>query len=182
MFVQLGATWTVVAGVVIAAFGIYLTFVVLVRVFGQRSLASMSSFDFGCAVALGAVIGRTVLLADPSLVSGVVALVTLFAIQGALGWLRQYGVADRLMNRTPVLLMTGEEMLATNLRRAHVSEDELRQRLRLAGVTRLEQVGCAVLERNGQISVLRRGDALDPRLLVDVPDVHRLRGSVGGST
>jgi hypothetical protein len=52
MFRQLAASWTVAAGVVMAAFGIYVTFVVLVRVVGQRSLASMSSFDFGCAVAL----------------------------------------------------------------------------------------------------------------------------------
>jgi uncharacterized membrane protein YcaP (DUF421 family) len=177
MLGQLGATWTVAAGVVMAAFGIYLTFIVLVRLFGQRSLASMSSFDFGCAVALGAVIGRTVLLANPSLVSGMVALVTLFGIQGALGWLRQYRLADRLMNRSPVLLMAGEQMVAQNMRRAHISEDELRQRLRLAGITRLEQVGCAVLERNGQISVLRRGAELDPWLLLDLPDVHRLTGA-----
>ena len=41
-----------------------------------------------------------------------VALVTLFAIQGALGWLRQYSWADRLVNRSPVLLMVGEQMLS----------------------------------------------------------------------
>lgn len=174
MLRQLTATWTVAGAVVLAAFGIYLTFIVLVRLVGQRSLASMSSFDFGCAVALGAVIGRTVLLADPSLVSGVVALVTLFAIQGALGWLRQYSWADRLVNRSPVLLMVGEQMLRTNMRRAHVTEDELRQRLRLAGISRLEQVACAVLERNGQVSVLRRDAGLDPRLLADVPQQNRL--------
>ena len=73
MFQQLGTTWTVAAGVVIATVGVYFTFIALVRAVGQRSLASMSSFDFGCAVALGAVMGRTVLLTTPTLVSGMIA-------------------------------------------------------------------------------------------------------------
>jgi uncharacterized membrane protein YcaP (DUF421 family) len=174
MFQQLGTTWTVAAGVVIATVGIYLTFIALVRVVGQRSLASMSSFDFGCAVALGAVMGRTVLLATPTLVSGMIALATLFAIQGGLGLLRRHRPADRLINRQPVLLMAADQILHENLRRAHVTTDELRQRLRLAGISRLDQVGCAVLERNGSISVLRRDVELDPRLLADVPDVDQL--------
>jgi uncharacterized membrane protein YcaP (DUF421 family) len=174
MFRQLGITWTAAAGVVIATIGIYLTFIVLVRLVGQRSLASMSSFDFGCAVALGAVIGRTVLLANPTLVSGMIALVTLFAIQGTLGLLRRHGVADQLINRPPVLLMADDRILEENLRQAHVTPDELRQRLRLAGITRLDQVGCAVLERNGAISVLRRDVDLDPQLMADVPGAERL--------
>ncbi len=177
MFQQLGTTWTVAAGVVIATVGIHLTFIALVRLVGQRSLASMSSFDFGCAVALGAlgaVMGRTVLLATPTLVSGMIALATLFAIQGGLGVLRRHRPADRLINRRPVLLMAADRMLPGNLRRAHVTEDELRQRLRLAGISRLDQVGCAVLERNGAISVLRRDLDLDPRLLADVPDADQL--------
>jgi uncharacterized membrane protein YcaP (DUF421 family) len=56
MFQQLETTWTVAASVMIATVGIYLTFIALVRVAGQRSVASMSSFDFGCAVAVGGVL------------------------------------------------------------------------------------------------------------------------------
>ncbi len=179
MLQQLGVTWTVAAGVVIATVGIYLTFIALVRLAGQRSLASMSSFDFGCAVALGAVMGRTVLLATPTLASGVVALAALFAIQGALGALRRHRPADRLLNRPPVLLMAADRMLHQNLRRAHVTPDELRQRLRLAGITRLDQVRCAVLERNGTISVLRRDGDLDPQLVADVPGAEQLTASTG---
>jgi uncharacterized membrane protein YcaP (DUF421 family) len=112
--------------VVLATVGVYLIFIALVRVVGQRSLASMSIFDFGCAVALGAVMGRTVLLATPTLVSGMIALATLFAIQGSLGLVRQHGYADRLINRRPVLLMAADRILQENLRRAHVTHDELR--------------------------------------------------------
>ncbi|MFC4949104.1 YetF domain-containing protein [Pseudonocardia sp. GCM10023141] len=40
------------------------------------------------------------------------------------------------------------------MRRAGVTDDDLRQRLRLAGITARTQVRLAVLERTGEISVL----------------------------
>lgn len=168
MLAELGATWDQVARAVISTVGIYLAFVVLVRIVGQRSLASMSSFDFGCVVALGAVLGRTVLLRNPTLLIGLVALSTFFAMQGVLGLLRRHRTFDRMINRSPVLLMDGPELMRDNMRRSHVSEDELRQRLRLAGIGHRDQVASVVLERNGSVSVIRRGDDSDSWLFSDV--------------
>jgi uncharacterized membrane protein YcaP (DUF421 family) len=60
------------------------------------------------------------------------------------------------------------------MRGAHVTDDELARRLRPGGITRLDQVQCAVLERNGLISVLRREGNLDRRLVTDVPGTDQL--------
>ncbi|WNB86937.1 YetF domain-containing protein [Cellulomonas sp. ATA003] len=173
---ELGASWGDVARVVVTTVGIYTALVVLIRVVGQRSLASMSGFDVGCVVALGAILGRTALLESPTLLIGVVALVTFFAMQGVLGVLRQDRRFDRLVNRPPVLLVDDGEVLTDALRRAHVSPDELRQRLRLAGVRRLDEVASVVLERNGAVSVLRRGSDVDPWILADVAAARGTRG------
>lgn len=168
MLEPLGATWSELATVVVTTAGMYAAFIVLVRVVGQRSLAGMSSFDVGCIVALGAVMGRTVLLAQPTLLIGVVAIATFFAVQGTLGVLRQVRAVDRLMNRAPVVLMRDGALLPDAMRRAHVSADEVRQRLRLAGVCRLQDVAVMTLERNGSVSVLRAGPVIDPWLLSDL--------------
>jgi uncharacterized membrane protein YcaP (DUF421 family) len=173
---QLGAGWTQVAMVATATVAMYLTLVVCVRLLGQRSLANMSSFDLGCTIALGAVVGRTSLLLEPTLLAGVVAIVTLFATQTTLARLRQRHWVDRLMNRPPVLLMAGGTPLCENLRSSHVAEDELRQKLRLAGIRSLTEVRCVVLERNGAVSVVRQDEPLDPWLFSDVPDVELLSG------
>lgn len=173
MAAELGATWEELARVVITTVAMYLALILLVRLAGQRSLASMSSIDVGCVVALGAVLGRTLLLEIPTLLIGVVALVALFGMQSLLGRLRQNRRFDRWVNRPPVLLVNGRELLHDNMRRAHVAEDELRQRLRLAGIRRLDEVGCVVLERNGSVSVIRRGEQIDPWLLADVDPAVR---------
>ena len=164
----LGSTWQYLLLVAVSTAGIYVAFVVLVRLVGQRSLASMSSFDFACVVALGAVLGRTALLQRPTLAAGVVALVTFVVLQGVLGILRRDRRFDRWINRSPVLLVHEGRLLRQNMDRAHVVEDEIRQRLRLAGVRRLDEVHAVVLERNGAVSVLRAGEDVDPWLLSDV--------------
>jgi uncharacterized membrane protein YcaP (DUF421 family) len=164
----LGVSWLVAGSVIIATVAIYLTVIVLVRVAGQRSLANMSAFDLGCVAALGAVIGRTMLLATPTLLSGVIVVVTLFVLQALLRALRRNPAVDRWFHPMPVVLMDGAAMLPDNLRRAHVSADDLRQALRLAGITRLDQLAYVVLERNGQISVLRSDDEFDPALVADL--------------
>lgn len=161
------------ATVVVATTGIYLAFVVLVRLLGQRSLTSMSSFDFACVVAFGAVLGRTALLTDPTLAIGTIALATFLLLQRLLGLVRQHPGVDHLVNRSPELLVVDGELLPGQLRKMHVVESEIRQALRRAGVHRLEDVRCVVLERNGALSVVRSDEPVDPWLLADVRGFDR---------
>jgi uncharacterized membrane protein YcaP (DUF421 family) len=163
--------------VVVTTVCIYLTFIVLVRVMGTRVLTGTSSFDLACVVAFGAILGRTVLLADPTLAIGVVALTTFVLMQAALGLLRQSPVLYRWLNHPPIMLVADGQLLVANMRRAHVVEDELRQAARRAGVRALDEVQCIVLERNGALSVVRSDRALDPWLLEDVNGSPAMPGS-----
>ena len=169
----MGTTWTEAASVAVATAVVYLAFVVTVRVLGQRTLASMTSFDVGVVIALGSVMGRTALLAEPTLAGGLVAMVVLFGAQLLFAVARRNRRLDRTLNRPPLVLMAHGHFLEGNLQRGKVSEDELRQRLRLAGICHLDEVQAAVLERNGAISVLRRGP-LSAELMEDVVDGQRV--------
>lgn len=165
---QFQITFETALTVVVTTVVIYLAFIVLVRLVGSRSLTSLASFDFAAVVALGAVIGRTILLADPTLMIGLVGLTTLFVMQGLLGWLRQNRRVDRLIHRRPTMLVRNGELLTENMRACHVVEDEIRQALRRAGARSLGEAQCVVLERNGTVSVVRAGVPMDPWLVEDV--------------
>ena len=156
------------ATVVVTTVGIYLALVLLVRLLGPRSLTSMSSFDVASVVALGAVVGRTALLTDPTLMIGIIALGTFMVMQRLLGLVRENPRVDHLVNRSPELLMLDGVLLRGQMRKAHVVEEEIRQTLRRAGVHRLADVRCVVLERNGALSVVRADEPVDPWLLADV--------------
>lgn len=155
--------------VVMSTVGIYLVFIALVRVTGPRSLTGTSSFDVACVVAFGAVIGRTPLLAEPTLMIGALALATFFVLQGTLGWLRRFSFLDRLVNGAgPIVLVRDGVMQAERLRPAHVTEDDLRQALRHAGLRSPGDAAYVVLERNGTLSVIVAGQSLDPWLVADL--------------
>jgi uncharacterized membrane protein YcaP (DUF421 family) len=162
--------------VVLTTVSIYLVFIVLVRLVGPRSLTSLASFDFAAVVALGAVIGRTILLEEPTLMIGLVALTTLFSMQAFLGLLRQSRRFDRLIHRRPTMLVLDGVLLPANMRACHIVEDEIRQAVRRAGATSLADVQCVVLERNGTVSVVRAGASIDPWLLADVLGDERTPG------
>jgi uncharacterized membrane protein YcaP (DUF421 family) len=165
---DLGVTWSQAAAVVLSAVGIYLAFLVLIKVAGQRALASMSSFDFAAAVAFGAVVGRVVLGDTPTLEAGVIGLVTLFCLQAAFSVARRSRRVDAALSNLPLLLMADGRVLRDNLHSARMVESELKAKLRLAGVRSYEDVACAILERTGAVSVLRRGEAISLDLLGDV--------------
>ena len=152
--------------VVLTTVAIYLVLLIVVRIAGTRSLATMAATDLACVVAVGAVVGRTALLAVPTLENGVIALVILFAMQFVLTLLRRSRALGAVLAHRPFVLVCDGRIDATALRRSRVSEDDLRQRLRQAGLTHRGQVRLAVLERNGKISVLR--DEPDPWLTADL--------------
>lgn len=174
---DLGLTWAAAADVVIATAGIYLAFLVLIRVAGQRALASMSAFDFAAAVAFGAVIGRVVLGYTPTLLAGIIGLATLFLLQAVFGLLRRTRRIDHIISNLPVLLMANGRVIDAHLRRAHIAEDELREKLRLGGVRRYEDVAAVILERTGQFSIIRRGETIAADLVTDVRGCELLSAS-----
>ncbi|MEP6464523.1 MAG: YetF domain-containing protein [Frankiaceae bacterium] len=179
---RLGVTWDQALSVVLSTIGIYLTFLLLLRLVGQRALANMSSFDFAAAIALGAVMGRVVLGYTPTLLAGVIGLGTLFALQGAVGLLRRNPRADALLSNRALLLMADGQLLQDNLRKAHIIENELRAKLRAAGIRRYDDVACVILERTGSISVLHRGETISPTLLADVRGRELLPASIADTS
>ena len=165
---RLGLGWVDAATVVVSTIVVYLAFLVMLRIVGQRALAAMSSFDFAAAIALGAVMGRTVLGYTPTLAAGLLAMATLFTLQAVFGVLRRNRHLDRTLSNLPVLLMANGTVLQDNLHKAKIIEDELRQKLRLAGIHRYQDVAAVILERTGAISVLRHGETIVPMMLTDV--------------
>ena len=99
--------------VMLSTTGIYLSFVALLRVVGQRLVSGLGAFDLAAAMAMGALVGRVILGHTPVLAAGVVGLVTLAALQTLVGRFRDTPLGSRLITPAPVLLMADGELLRT---------------------------------------------------------------------
>lgn len=161
---HLGAEpWRLVL-VAVTAVGIYLVFLLLVRVFGVRVLTGWNGFDAVVIIMFGAVAGRVIVGNPPTLATGVVGLGTLMAMEMVFGTLQSATGLRSLKHRATVIMVRGE-VVPAHLRRTHLTEDEVFTALRRAGVARADQVQCVVLEATGGLSILRTGQEIDPAIL-----------------
>lgn len=154
--------------VAVATVLMYVALLALQRLLGQRIFSGLSSVNITVAAVLGAIVGRATMGHTPTLAAGLIALVTLFALEGFISRLSRWRAVDLLVNNRPVLVMAGPRPITAHLVRFHVTDSELRTALRLAGVTAADQVAAVILEPTGTLSVLRRGTPIDPGLLAEV--------------
>ena len=140
--------------VFLSAVGIYFAVILFTRIAGKRSFSKMSSFDFAMTIAIGSIIGSTLLLASVNLVTGIVGLASVYLLQQLVAYLRRYDFFGKIVENKPFLLMNGSQVLEENLKKARVTKGDLRAKLREANVTRLSQVRAVVFETTGDISVL----------------------------
>lgn len=156
--------------VFISAVGIYCAVIIFTRIAGKRSFSKMSSFDFAMTIAIGSIIGSTLLLASVNFVTGIVGLASVYLLQQLVAFLRRFPSFGRLIENKPFLLMNGSQVLEENLKKARVTKGDLRAKLREANVIKLSQVKAVVFETTGDISVLHaeQDQEVEEWLLEDV--------------
>lgn len=164
----LAPPWQTLALVAVSTTGVYLALIAFSRLAGLRSFAEMTNFDMAATVAFGSITATTAVTKSTSLLQGVVALGVLFAVQFVLAQLRRRRAGEMTLDSAPLLLMDGERVLEENLDTAQMTRSDLRAKLRLAGVTRYEQVGKVVLETTGTVSVVRADPSMEPDLFASV--------------
>jgi hypothetical protein len=84
----------------------------------RRTLAQLGAFDFAVAVAIGAIIGRTVTSSSASFATGAVALITLLITHRLVAFARRHNPMARLIDHPPRVLVAGGEMQDRELGRA----------------------------------------------------------------
>ena len=170
-------TGTTLLMVLASGVGIYCALLLLTRLTGLRSFAKMSSFDFAITVAFGSVIASTLLAPTPSLATGAFGLAVLYGIQYLVSKTRRaIPFVSRAVDNRPLLVMAGETVLSEHLDEARMTADDLRSKLRFAGVAHPRQVLAVVFETTGDVSVIKAGDDADPWLFEGVRGAEHLSG------
>lgn len=171
--VEITSSWSDLVLVVLSAMAMLVGIITYVRVIGLRSFSKMSSFDFAITVAMGSLLAA-VSLSNSSLADGLVAVGSLLGLQALIAVGRSRLGLSRLVDNRPLLLMVGTAMIEENLRRARVTADDVRAKLREANVLNYDQVRYVVLETTGDVSVVHGDGDLEPDILSDVVDSERV--------
>lgn len=144
---------------------LFTMFIISVRFLGKSAIAQLTPFDFG------AIIFLTYLAFDPIEIKGPVqgivgmAVITLFHF--LIAKLNLYQRFNHIIMGEPSILIKHGKLIPSNLKRTRYSLMELLSTIRAAGFPDIEDIEYAILEPNGEISVIPQVDLVPvtPRLL-----------------
>lgn len=136
---------------------IYLAVLVGLRLTGKREVGQMSPIDLVLLILIANAVQNAMTGPDTSVTGGIVAAATLLLLNFIVSHLL-FGNRRlrRFVEGTPTILIRDGEFLLESLASEHITPDEVRQALREHGVSSVEEVGVAVLEVDGSISVLKK--------------------------
>jgi uncharacterized membrane protein YcaP (DUF421 family) len=153
--------WEDLARTVIVGVLAYAVLVAALRWSGKRTLSKMNAFDLIVTVSLGSTLASSLLNKDVALAEGVLAFLLLIGLQFAVTWLSvRVRWVRRVVTGEPLMLFESGAFSSAALRRARVTEDEVRAAVRGAGVRDLGGAAAVVLETDGSFSVVRGGDGV----------------------
>jgi uncharacterized membrane protein YcaP (DUF421 family) len=138
------------------AITVFICCLALIRISGRRSFGNRSPFDYVVAILLGATLSRVIVGASPA-VATMVASLTIVVLHRALAWACVHSSSlERLVAGSERDVyhdghFDEQQMSAALITRADVLES-VRQQL---GARDLDGVETAILERNGEISLIR---------------------------
>ncbi|MDQ0256425.1 uncharacterized membrane protein YcaP (DUF421 family) [Evansella vedderi] len=152
-------------GFLIRALIVYVYIFCVIKILGQRSMVSFHPIDFIFAVIIGDVVGEPLSsgeiplggpLAAASLIAGIHLGLTYLGLKSP--WIR------RVVEAEPIIIVNKGQILVEQLRKSKLTVEALMMDLRLNQVSDLTEVDYAILEPNGQISVIKKSkyDSLTP--------------------
>ena len=147
-----------IASVFRALFG-YFFLVLIVRIVGRRPGKQLTPFEFILIFFIG---GRmlTAIVADEASVTDAFCQIMAIAMaHSLLASLRNRSDrAAQLLDGVPLILLERGQWRARTMQRMRIADDDVMERARDQGLKTLDEIESAVLERNGEISIIPKED------------------------
>ena len=134
---------------------VYLFVIFAIRLFGKKELAQLSVIDLVFILLISNSVQNAMIGENTSLAGGMLAAGSLFILNFALKYfLFRSKSFSRLLQGNPVLLVYHGKALKDHLEKERISMRELEEAIREHGVETISEVDLAVLETDGNISII----------------------------
>ena len=140
---------------------LYLLIIAGIRLMGKRQVGELEPSELVLALIIADLAAVPMQDFGIPLLSGIVPILTLLCITMAISVLTMRSVRFRaIICGKPSIIVEDGKILQKEMKRNRFTVDELMEELRMKGITNLSAVKYAILETNGQISVLPRAGEL----------------------
>jgi uncharacterized membrane protein YcaP (DUF421 family) len=142
--------------IVLSSIAVYLFIVAAIRIFGKKELTQLSVIDLVFVLLISNAVQNAMVDAKlQSLLSGLVAAGSLFLLNYSMKQLQfRFPKFSRFVQGETLMLVYKGRVLKSHMLRARITKDELMEAIREHGIKSLEEVDLAILEVDGNISIL----------------------------
>jgi uncharacterized membrane protein YcaP (DUF421 family) len=131
----------------------------IIRIVGRRTAGQLTSFELILIFLSGGMLIQSIVFDDRSLTNAILAVMTLGLMHVSVAFLKQrYARFGRIADGTPIVLLSHGEWHSDIMERARIQPQDIMAAARGKGLVRLEQIKYAILERNGNISIVEKED------------------------
>lgn len=137
-----------------------------VRVMGKRQISQLQTSELVVTLLISELAVMPIQQHDDPLWNGLIPMVALVVCEILISLLMlKSGRFRQLVCGNPIVVIENGRVLERQMRRLRMSTEDLFEELRLAGAFALEDVAYAIIETNGQMSVLKKAsaDCLTPK-------------------
>jgi len=141
--------------VILRSAAVYLFMIIALRIFGKKELSQLNTADVILILLISNAVQNAMVGSDTSLWGGLAAATVLFAINFILKKLMfKYKKFSDFMQEKPEILIHDGTLDFKNLSKLNITSDELREAMREHGVEYFKDVKLAILEIDGNISII----------------------------
>jgi uncharacterized membrane protein YcaP (DUF421 family) len=134
---------------------VYLFMLVILRLTGKRQVGQLQPFDLVLLLVLSNAVQNSMNGGDNSITGGFILVLTLIGVHGFIGYLTfRSKTMEALIEGRPWVLVHDGRVDHRSMRKAQMTMHELDAALRAEGCCGPEEVRFALLENNGQITVI----------------------------
>ncbi|MCR4944467.1 MAG: DUF421 domain-containing protein [Clostridium sp.] len=134
---------------------LYTLVVVVVRIMGKRQIGELQPYEFVITIMISDLASLPMQDTRYPLLLGVIPIITLLFLKTILSQLElKSQLVRKLIDGEPCILIYKSKINYDMLKKQQINIDELMEEIRLAGYFDLEEIQYAILENNGQLSIL----------------------------
>lgn len=129
----------------------------LLRLIGKRQIGQLTPFDFVLLLIISNAVQNAMNAGDNSITAGLILAATLVAMNMAVNYFmfrsRKF---EHFVDGSPLVLIHNGKIYGQHLNQEQITRQDLDTALRKEGVESVNDVHFAILEPNGQITVLKK--------------------------
>ena len=135
----------------------FIALLIAARVLGKQTIAQMTYFDFIAAITLGAIGAGIAYHLEKNLLNVLLSLALFTAIVFLASYISlKSRKARKIFAGDPTIVIQNGKILEQNMAKMRYCLDQLNHHLRQSGVFDIGQVELAIIEPNGDLSVLKK--------------------------